>query len=77
MKHKKCTICGVDKKISEYSERPNVNESGVVYFKSQCKKCTVGLTKWWREKNLDAYNEYQRKYRKANYQSAKIKTKKI
>jgi hypothetical protein len=59
--HKYCPSCKQTLTMSEFTK--DKNRSGVAQRKSFCRTCSNSKTKLWKERNRDAYNEYQRLYR--------------
>jgi hypothetical protein len=71
-----CTICGVEKEISEFYSQNKVGKSGeYVYYHPTCKRCEIIKAKKWNQKHPDVLNESVKKhysknpeYREKHYQ---------
>lgn len=59
---KKCTKCGVLKKLEEFGTRL-LKVSGNITHKSMCKECEKKSANEWYEKHPDKKNDRMRKYR--------------
>lgn len=62
MKTKTCTVCGVEKELSEFFQRPE-RKSG---FRSDCKKCEYLRHKKYRQNHKELYSKSHKKWRTKN-----------
>ena len=57
---KVCTLCGIEKPLSEYGLRKNIRKDGTRPPRAECKKCgTTAARRWCRENCTDELKKRQ------------------
>ncbi len=67
MMYKSCTLCGIEKPLTEYHSHPRTKDG----FKTQCRTCQNEKNKQWRDKNAEYLREYNQQRTIANYEANK------
>ena len=71
METKKCSKCGIEKPIIEFSKDKHKKDG----YKSNCKTCSNNSFAKWEENNKEKRIEYRKKYTKKNEDKIKQKQK--
>ena len=71
MQTKKCTGCGIEKELTEFSK----TKGGKYGVRSKCKICGTAYTKQWIAKHPEQAKQSHRQWLKDNKQKVRLKTK--